>query len=436
MCAAYDTKANLNDESLLDFDGHGSPFTGDSPVWNNRGRLLQRAGPARYREERYAQLHDDTVKRASSSSLVFTLDTNALRLVQFNPDEPALWITESAKLKAKRKGMSFFDITDTPDLGSAFTKERYSYPKQAKASNIVNKILPLLSKSRLEDTLTDFSAFPTRYYHSLSGKASSEWLLQKIQNYTAEFASDAQKEIIEVRPVVHPWPQTSIIIRFAPLGVLVSTPTTILGAHCDSLNYKNYTLEPVTIDVSKDDDGSGTVSILEAYRGLLVFGYIPASPLEFHFYSGEEVSDSELTWCLLGSQAIASAYELAGRSVRAMQEYDMTAWHKTNTTEAINIITSGVDPDLSDFQKVLIDEYVGLPWTESKYPGTASSDFASWAKAGYQSCHVTEASWLKMNHQWVHTSNDRIDISEEFSFDHMFNYVKLAVAFAVELSSY
>ncbi len=111
MCAAYDTKANLNDESLLDFDGHGSPFTGDSPVWNNRGRLLQRAGPTRYREERYAQLHDDTVKRASSSSLVFTLDTNALRLVQFNPDEPALWITESAKLKAKRKGMSFVDMS-------------------------------------------------------------------------------------------------------------------------------------------------------------------------------------------------------------------------------------------------------------------------------------------------------------------------------------
>ncbi len=69
------------------------------------------------------------------------------------------------------------------------------------------------------------------------------------------------------------------IIRFAPLGVLVSTPTTILGAHCDSLNYKNYTdLAPgagefpffcnsgsrQAIDV---DDGSGTVSILEAYRG-------------------------------------------------------------------------------------------------------------------------------------------------------------------------
>ena len=36
-----------------------------------------------------------------------------------------------------------------------------------------------------------------------------------------------------------------------------------------------------------DDDGSGTMSILEAYRGLIEAGFSPERTVEFHFYSAE-----------------------------------------------------------------------------------------------------------------------------------------------------
>lgn len=36
-----------------------------------------------------------------------------------------------------------------------------------------------------------------------------------------------------------------------------------------------------------DDDGSGTMSILEAYRGLISAGFLPKRTVEFHFYSAE-----------------------------------------------------------------------------------------------------------------------------------------------------
>lgn len=36
-----------------------------------------------------------------------------------------------------------------------------------------------------------------------------------------------------------------------------------------------------------DDDGSGTVTILESYRALLASGFKPHRPVEFHWYSAE-----------------------------------------------------------------------------------------------------------------------------------------------------
>jgi leucyl aminopeptidase len=49
----------------------------------------------------------------------------------------------------------------------------------------------------------------------------------------------------------------------APNGSSESDPITILGAHCDSINKEN----PFLPAPGADDDGSGTVTILEAYRG-------------------------------------------------------------------------------------------------------------------------------------------------------------------------
>ena len=44
----------------------------------------------------------------------------------------------------------------------------------------------------------------------------------------------------------------------------------------------------------------------------------PKTPIEIHFYSGEEVG-------LYGSQAIAANYSEAGTKVKAFMELDMTA---------------------------------------------------------------------------------------------------------------
>ncbi|KAJ7043055.1 peptidase, partial [Mycena alexandri] len=354
----------------------------------------------------------------------FDLDLDALRLVQFSLEEEGNWMTERDKLIAKAMGKSYLDITDTQTLGQFSKKRRFTYPDPN--STIVSGIIQNLTTSEPRKFLEQFSSFRTRYCYSDSGKASSEWLLQKIRNYTAELASEEQKPLISVEPFKHVWKQTSVIVRMASKDSLKSDPITVIGAHCDSLNQIN----PHLPAPGADDDGSGTASVLEAYRVLLLAGYIPTSPLEFHFYAAEECG-------ILGSQAIASAYELAGKEIKGMIQFDMTAWVKAGTREEMAVMDSSTDPELTEFEIKLIERYVDIPWVMAGYPGGIGfSDHLSWTKAGYQTAHVLESTFPNANARNVHTPSDTIDISPEFSFDHMLQYSKLAVAFAVELSSY
>ena len=106
-----------------------------------------------------------------------------------------------------------------------------------------------------------------------------------------------------------------------------------------------------------DDDGSGTVTILEAFRVLLKSSDVvkgkAANTIEFHWYSAEEGG-------LLGSQAIFSRYEKEGRDVKAMLQQDMTGYIQNTLDagepESVGVITDYVSPDLTDFIKKVITE--------------------------------------------------------------------------------
>lgn len=116
---------------------------------------------------------------------------------------------------------------------------------------------------------------------------------------------------ISLEYFTHPFPQSSIIARFEPKVRNFTKPLTILGAHQDSANY----LFPLLPAPGADDDCSGTVSILEAFRILAESGYTPKNgPVEFHWYAAEEGG-------LLGSQPIARYKKEEGARIGAMMEF-------------------------------------------------------------------------------------------------------------------
>lgn len=112
-----------------------------------------------------------------------------------------------------------------------------------------------------------------------------------------------------------------------------------------------------------DDDGSGTTTILEAFRVLTEHlkstGEQLQNTIEFQWYSAEEGG-------LLGSQAIFKSYEQAGRDVVAMLQQDMTGYVKktldAGKPESVGVITDFVDPGLTEFIKKVITEYCDIPY--------------------------------------------------------------------------
>lgn len=194
--------------------------------------------------------------------------------------------------------------------------------------------------------LETFTAFHTRYYKSSTGAASAKWLFGQV-NSTMN-SSGADKYGATVRMFEHEWGQPSIIATIPGQ----SNKTIVIGAHQDSINLFFPSLFAAP---GADDDGSGTVTILEALRVLLTSSDIvkgkAANTIEFHWYSAEEGG-------LLGSQAIFAEYSRQGRDIKAMFQQDMTGY-VTKTLEAgepesVGVITDFVDAGLTEFIKKLI----------------------------------------------------------------------------------
>jgi bacterial leucyl aminopeptidase len=221
----------------------------------------------------------------------------------------------------------------------------------------------------------------------------------------------------------HSWGQNSIIATIPGK----TNSTVVIGAHQDSINLW---LPSILAAPGADDDGSGTVTILEAFRVLLQSKDIVEgnheNTIEFHWYSAEEGG-------LLGSQAIFSTYAKARRDIKAMLQQDMTG-HVTRTlqagkVESVGVIVDFVDPNLTDFIKKVIVEYCAIPFVETKC-GYACSDHASASKAGYPSAFVIESAFeYSDNH--IHSTDDLI---KYLSFDHMLQHARMTLAFGYELA--
>ncbi|KAJ7853653.1 hypothetical protein B0H14DRAFT_3136773 [Mycena olivaceomarginata] len=111
-----------------------------------------------------------------------------------------------------------------------------------------------------------------------------------------------------------------------------------------------------------------------------------------------------------------------------MIQFDMTAWVKAGSREEMAVVPTSSDAELTEFEIKLIERYVDIPWVWTEYPGgVGPTDHLSWTKAGYQSCHVLESTLPNANARNIHTPNDVIDISPEFSFEHMLQWVSFLI---------
>jgi len=198
------------------------------------------------------------------------------RLIQLSADEAPTWMDEATVLSTLVKhNVQFMDVTAHPEEDR---KPRVPslrvFPAGPTHQAEAAKYLAAADIAEAEANLVTLSSFFTRYYRSDTGVQSAEWLFGRVQEYARGSASN-----ITVTQFAHSdYEQQSVIARFE--GRDPSQPLVILGAHQDSINSNNPTTGR---SPGADDDGSGSVTILEAFRVLAAGGFNPIYPVEFQW---------------------------------------------------------------------------------------------------------------------------------------------------------
>ncbi|KAJ1833540.1 hypothetical protein LPJ63_002672 [Coemansia sp. RSA 2711] len=336
------------------------------------------------------------------------------RLIKVGEHVSARWMSIDAIMTLRQAGVGFMDITDTQDLhapSSSLAAYESRLPSQLTQGAAVNKTLELVSSDLYGLVLEPFTAFHNRYYDSDNGRKSSEWLQQQVQL----LADDAAVNVT-VSQVQHRFKQPSVVARIEGQ----TDETVVISAHQDSVNMW---LPWFGRASGADDDGSGTVTILEALRVLLARDFAPRHAVEFHWYAGEEGG-------LLGSQDIAKQYRDAQRKVKANMHFDMTGFWLRDSPEVIGLVADRTDAATRSLVTQLAAAYTRLETREFQC-GYGCSDHASWNAAGYRSAMAFESDKLEANTH-IHTPEDKV---ATLDFNHMLEFTKLAVGFAYEVGN-
>ncbi|KAJ2722358.1 Leucine aminopeptidase 1 [Coemansia sp. Benny D115] len=318
--------------------------------------------------------------------------------------------TEIHALRAARK--RFRDITDIPDQHQNELAKRQAVatsfvsviPSSLSHQKQVTKLLPHVDKAHVKGLLSNFTSFTNRYYNSQNGKKSSDWLFKTIHDMAPG---------VEVSRFTHRFPQSSLIARIN--GTEWTDEIVILSAHQDSINLEDPQNGRAP---GADDDGTGTVTILEALRIFVASGLRPRRSVEFHWYAGEEGG-------LLGSADVVKAY--ANKQVVADMQFDMTGYPLD--PPAVGVVVDYTDKDTNALLRKLVAEYTDLPTKDMKC-GYGCSDHASWYSRGVRSAMPFESDQLEGN-TFIHSPKDSMDT---VNFDHLAKFVNIALGFLIEVA--
>lgn len=322
------------------------------------------------------------------------------------------WSEQSTRTKQDATHFLASQLASNP-TERTIAKTDYKIQYQAETEALLKTINP----QNMWDNLTVLSSFDDRDAQTESGVNAALWIKNKIETIAKETGHD---DVTVYLVKTGRYNQPSVVAKLGnsdAAGIVV-------GGHLDGVSCLS------TMCGSKDrgakfpaadDDGSGSVGVLETARTLLASGIQFKKPIYFIWYAAEEEG-------LFGSSYVVADFKKKKIPVDAVIQLDMTGYAYKNQ-KTIWLMTDYVSKDLTNYLKTLIETYVKVPVKTSRC-GYGCSDHASWFKGGFNASFPFEA---EMGHDDPdnHSTEDKM---EHLSLAHMTNYTKLATAFAVELA--
>lgn len=274
----------------------------------------------------------------------------------------------------------------------------------------VRPLLPAIDVEQIRTNLTRLTDLPDRYVDSINGLHAA-FELQKILLSLKE-NSKRQDISLTILPTMNAVKQPSIILKIGnqPSDV----PGILLGAHLDTIeNFRER--QP-----GADANASGVVTLIETARVLMQSNLLFKKPLYFIWYAGEEEG-------LLGAQTVAHYFDTQKMAIDAVLQLDETG--STDRRLSIGLTDDYTDAALTTFLADLIRVYLKRPVGAVRC-GYACSDHVIWHQNGKRVAYPF-ALINDDGNPYVHTHNDKV---RTLSFEHIQDFVKLSIAFAVELA--
>lgn len=277
-----------------------------------------------------------------------------------------------------------------------------------KHKKIVNQALAKINAENILQTLNHLTSYSNRSATEKNGVEVAAWLKAKFEAMAVESGrQDTAAYFVETGPN---YPQPSLV---TVIGTGSKEKAIVIGAHMDTLSGAM---------PGADDDGSGSATVMEMARILLESPYHFKRPVYIIWYAAEERG-------LVGSQYVVNDFINKKIPVAAAIQFDMTGYRHNEKDSTMWIFRDFTDGYLNQFIKRLVQTYVKVPVAFSEC-GYGCSDHASWMAEGIPAAFPCEEKF-EYHNPYIHTPSDTIDL---LNTDHMVNFAKLALAFALELA--
>lgn len=285
------------------------------------------------------------------------------------------------------------------------TKQYYEIRHEQEVNAALAKVVP----DNIWNTLTHFTSYPNRSATKSTGVEAANWLRSQFDAMVVEYGREDTKSYFVKTGNYYKQPSLVTVI-----GKDLEGPGIVIGAHMDTLDGRM---------PGAGDDGSGTSSVMEIARILLASKIEFKRPVYIIWYAAEERG-------LVGSQYVVKEFVNKSIPVKAAIQFDMTGFRNNASDATMWVFRDYTDSALSDYVAKLIKHYVKVPVNKSSC-GYGCSDHASWTAAGVPAAFPCETSFEEHN-PYIHSSSDTMD---RLSLEHMTNFTKLGLAFAIELAT-
>lgn len=287
-------------------------------------------------------------------------------------------------------------------------KQLTSTVYEIKHQKEVNDALENIASENIWNTLTQLSSFHNRAANKDTGVSAAHWLKETFERMVTE-SGRTDTSTFFVKTGWYKQPSLVTVI-----GKDIKAPAVVIGAHMDTLEGSM---------PGAGDDGSGSSSNMEMARVLLHSKLAFKHPIYIIWYAAEEQG-------LVGSQYVVAHFKAKSIPVKAAIQFDMTGYRVDPEDPTMWVFTDYTDVNLSNFVARLIKTYIHVPVDYSEC-GYGCSDHASWDEIGVPAAFPCESNFEEHN-PYIHSSSDTMG---NLSLEHMTNFSKLALAFAIEMAS-